>query len=346
LFATITKAAGVLEFPDKHRSCFKSVHFTILDLKPAILAKAVLIFELLEEHNAIGREEKPDVGQKYLVLVTLAYVYLCQVYPPSVDEKVQSVLARLINRLEDGTQAVLKWLYLPSPTRAAVLRVLRQWHGPAGSLHRSKETRNVIRQFGRSVGMPRFGGSDRDTEFFDQFVIIPPPKQSPMPIDSELQALLDSTPASLDSSARKKVEDHLDRNWKTNVTLIDMDYEAQMNEEEPKPEEPHSVPILDFDPCETIDQMFPTQVSSTGIIDRLSKSFYIISRCLEALVSRSRVTLEVVYGEMTDFMERLRYDCLEDRSTFPKQFDRIHLSNIPYVKLDGLPRLHPHTALK
>jgi hypothetical protein len=49
--------------------------------------------------------------------------------------------------------------------------------------------------------------------------------------------------------------------------------------------------------------------------------------------------IEAMVGEITDIMERLRWDCLESRSPapgakidpakFPRKYDRIHMSNIP-----------------
>lgn len=54
-----------------------------------------------------------------------------------------------------------------------------------------------------------------------------------------------------------------------------------------------------------------------------------------------KLTIEALVGEMTDVMERIRYDALDHRSLaprnkkdsdprkFPKTFDRIHMSNIP-----------------
>lgn len=48
--------------------------------------------------------------------------------------------------------------------------------------------------------------------------------------------------------------------------------------------------------------------------------------------------VEVLVGEMTDVMERMRWNCLEERSkpaggidpsNFPRTYDRIHMSNIP-----------------
>lgn len=79
--------------------------------------------------------------------------------------------------------------------------------------------------------------------------------------------------------------------------------------------------------------------AGNGIIDSIAKVFDMLS--MSAVSLTGRLQIEMVAGEMTDFLDRLKYDCLDHRShkphdkdsldprSFPRRYDRIHMSNIP-----------------
>lgn len=72
-----------------------------------------------------------------------------------------------------------------------------------------------------------------------------------------------------------------------------------------------------------------------GIIDMMATYFFIDATTLHSIRSMSKLRVEMIAGEMTDTMERLRYGYLNDRVgrgssvSFPRRFDRIHTSNVP-----------------
>lgn len=72
-----------------------------------------------------------------------------------------------------------------------------------------------------------------------------------------------------------------------------------------------------------------------GIVEIMGSYFYVVGHALMHLRRASQLRLELIVGEMTDIMERLRYGCLDDRActgssvSFPRTLDRTHMSNIP-----------------
>ena len=75
-----------------------------------------------------------------------------------------------------------------------------------------------------------------------------------------------------------------------------------------------------------------------SLFDYACAFFRPVARALRSL--QSRMTVELLCGEMSDVMERLRYDVLEQRqdldtqspsdaTSMPVLYHRIHMSNIP-----------------
>lgn len=76
-----------------------------------------------------------------------------------------------------------------------------------------------------------------------------------------------------------------------------------------------------------------------AVIKAMGTYFDAISAIM--IMYTGRLHIEIIHGEMTDFMEHLRHDALEHRfvgptqehavdpRTLPKTYDFIHLSNIP-----------------
>lgn len=67
-----------------------------------------------------------------------------------------------------------------------------------------------------------------------------------------------------------------------------------------------------------------------GIIDMMALYFLEVGSSMDFIQSCSELRVELIAGEMTDTMEKIRYDCLDDRAgrgfavSLPERFDRIH----------------------
>jgi hypothetical protein len=248
----------------------------------------------------------------------------------------------LIKKFEKPSGAIFSWLYIAPSSRDGIVKCLKQWMGPIETRYPNVELRETVSENRMRGGMQgpmhekTLPGCQDDRRFFRDFTFIPPPKQFTEPL---LKELIEAHKAGK-GTAIVNLEEYLSSNWKTNVTVIDVDWEAR------REKEPHCEDLvnLDFDPLEVTEYLqwqIPPSNKKTGqrVMDRLCDFFAMLATSLSILTDKSSMTMEFLVGEMTDTMERLRYDCLEYRSEhvqdgltpskFPKLFDRIHLSNIP-----------------
>lgn len=168
--------------------------------------------------------------------------------------------------------------------------------------------------------------------------------------EPELATLYRACQSSASPPKRKQLEDYLDAKWSVNVTLLASDHEATMNEDlediaryyasgcEPWSMHDESVAHLgEFDPSKILESFM--RGAPYTVLKGMGMFFDGAAATVVSLVDALRV--ELVLGEMTDFMGRVRFDALEYRScaptsdrdldprTFPKTYDLIHLSNIP-----------------
>lgn len=336
----------------------KTLHFSLVDIKPAALAKFVLIFHMLIRYATMkgmktqGHED---------VLVVVAYLYTCQVIPPFVLEKLYQHLDLLILLLQDDQDfahhEVLPFVYIPPDTRRAILKVFKQWRHPVSSHYAVSRIRPIIRQnvkMTRSRTMAAFGPEDsvskKDRKDFDAWGCLFADMDFFQRREPELVTLYQACQSSASPPKRKELEDYLDAKWSVNVTFLDSDHEATMSEDlediaryyasgcELWSVHDESVAHLgEFDPSKTLEAFM--RGAPYTVLKGMGMFFDGVAVTMVSFLEALRV--ELVLGEMTDFMDRVRFDALEYRScaptsdrdvdprTFPKTYDLIHLSNIP-----------------
>lgn len=349
-------------------SFLRSVHLTIVDFKPAIFARNLVMFDLFAQYNAL---RKQGAGNKALdeIACAMAYVFIAFAYPPFVHDAVQNSLRRLIGAIEAG-QEVFSWVYLPQTSQAPILHYLKQWQGPALRAHTDNRTpRHISRDrlefvnqqvhqllmslgpwpLADAVDIPV--GCEDDAVLVKKINVLAPPGGGG---DPELTKLLEAVKASPEQSATDSLDDYISNHWKTNVTLIDLDWEQQLREDGSAHADRYGVYSTSiFDPIQVASAMTGTDHSlkekKAGVISRLSDWFSKIAEDIQVLIDASDLTIEVICEEVAAVMEKLQYDCYDyrlrkppadnsdtpapkctpDPTKFPKQFDRIHMSNIP-----------------
>jgi Domain of unknown function (DUF4470) len=325
----------------------KSLHFTILDLKPAALARTVIILDMLQRYGFMKLLKTPGCDD---ALVVIAYLYSCTVIPPFVNDKLQEHITHLLPVLETDDEPVSNWLFIPSKARRQIAYVLKQWQQPMEGVYRPSNIRSVVRMkldLGeaqrRSIGFTpdrrHVKGFESDQKVFDELTVLLPLKDFADRREPELSPLM-ATYQSRQKNAAQLLSDYINETWKTNATLIDMDYEKTRQPDWSGPPElapdESKAPPLDVDPLEVMGSLPHMPESLPGAISRIGDFFSVVA--LGTVKAVETMKVEVVIGEMADVMERIRYDCLESRATptggidpanFPRIYDRIHMSNIP-----------------
>ncbi|KUI63016.1 TPR repeat-containing protein associated with Hsp90 [Cytospora mali] len=281
---------------------FNRIHFTALDLKPAALARMVIIFDMLSRYSVMK------------ILKTKGHDALIE----HIDQ--------LLEAFEADNEDPFPYLYLPPNSLHQVVRVLKQWREPLSSYYAVSRARAFVRdkvKFNRQQKEMYFGPtptvqSTKDRKEFDALGVILADKDfihRREPRLGELYAAYESS----GSAQMKGLEDYLDGAWKVNVTLLDADQEATRD--------------ANLWRWETIYQRHGfCNRKDGGVIQGVT---------LGLVMLNEKLTIEAVVGEVADVMERIRYDSLDHRSLppkgekgidprkFPKTFDRIHMSNVP-----------------
>lgn len=338
------------------RKAYKSIHFTLLDIKAPALARTLIMFELLMEYCILkARDPSEDTGN--MVLLAMSYIYAGQILPPLVYEKLQEIIERLIMGLKEDTEEPLfPWLFVESSSKTQILRHLRHWQQPPTGKFRTENVRKAVVEniqslrerhtmmFGEDSSRPDdMPGTTQDSDLFDEFAFIPPPKRYMAKFEPELLKILSRHLDETDGAA-DALQQYLDENWKSNITAFDMDWDATRHIPVGT-KATRDIATLNSNPFHLAkDITMPMgghhMFDKDNLIEVLNGVFSFLGRASIELQYAGHMTMEIIVTEMSDFMERLRYDALPHRklgasgkglnpSSFPRTFDRIHLSNIP-----------------
>ncbi|KAI0010631.1 hypothetical protein F4779DRAFT_577027 [Xylariaceae sp. FL0662B] len=333
MFQTILRFASNKNNP-------QSLHFTILDLKPAVLARDLIFFTLLQE--AISDQESSDLS-----LLTLSYLFCTQLIPRFVWRKLQKTISKLVPVLEKQQQP-LDWAYLAVSQMGMVIKVLKSWQSGPATAYKTDLLRKLVAhqiavayppEMSGFSGAPwnHFPSYRDDHQFFDDFTVMLPPAAALSKFVPELSTLVTEL-RSGDRTARKRISDHLDKSWKVNVTLIDVEWEAQKANTVNRFAEP---PDMGYDPFEIVKMVAKlplrkgTSDGELSVIKRMQDYFRKVGLSISSL--QGRLTVEMIIGDMAEVLERARYGLLdrtnveEDTTSkeWPQQYHIIHMSNIP-----------------
>ncbi|KAI3391944.1 hypothetical protein diail_6590 [Diaporthe ilicicola] len=337
----------------------KELHFTLVDLKPAALARILILLTLLSRLPPLENLSSPALQEATWAIV---YLYIGHVVPPFAQEALSRTVSELIRGLEknNAKNAQLRWVVMPESTRVQVLEHLRNWSRPLDDLYRPENMREMVKVSDRRVNMTRMmlgavGGwptpssCEEDEAVFKEFTIIPPPASSIRLREPEIGRLLDLTKSPRGNAQQRArhsaaVDEYVNQHWKTNPTLIDLVWEARKdrNSDPGHPSQPEwqRLTPLEGEPISLLQRILsdadPLGIhGQKGVVELMGTYFAIVGTSLLYIQHRSRLRVEMIAGEMTDIMERLRYGCLDDRAgsgspqSFPKTFDRVHMSNVP-----------------
>ena len=341
---------GIQEMMRKKRLC-KDLHITLVDINAAAIARTLILLDMVVVYSVLRAKNTPGIEDAPAIM---AYLYATQVVPAIVNQKLQMHIEALLGNLENGDEPLYDWLYLPTATRKAVTQVLRRWQNPpqdccysprlirrtvSSKIKRERIKTSVM--YGHSRRMEAEPGFELDRESFDDLGVVLPSKSFAERRDEPLVALMEEYRKGF-KAAKQKLAAHIDENWVTNLTLIDFDYsEARNNANDPlypMVDDEAKVPSIESDPTE-LARMLPAIAGGEGVLGIVGDFFASTALIILQLGTQNRLMIEAMVGEMTDIMERLRWDCLESRPSsadakivpakFPRQYDRIHMSNIP-----------------
>ncbi|KAK0732026.1 hypothetical protein B0H67DRAFT_631840 [Lasiosphaeris hirsuta] len=325
----------------------RDIHITLLDLKPAAIARTLIFFDLMAMYGKLGGNKDP---KEVDLPVIMAYLYAGHVIPAAVNDMLQSRIGVLLDVLETNKK-IFDWFFVPSSTRKEIAYVLRQWKNPPkANWYSTPVIRRTVRQrlaVGKWNSPIPFIEDDtppgfrNDRKSFDELPILLPSKSFAKKHDTPLVALMEQYRAG-SKNASKRLADHVDESWVTNLTLIDFDHAEALHrngEDEllgwTRMRDDDMVPSIESDPSAVVAGSLP-QASKGGVLEAIGLFFKCAASPLTVLPQRLKI--EALVGEMTDTVDRLRWGLLESRSQpsggidpskFLQKYDRIYMSNIP-----------------
>lgn len=140
-------------------------------------------------------------------------------------------------------------------------------------------------------------------------------------------------------TARDRISDHINTTWKSNMTLVDLEWENDRHDYKHTP----GLGFTPFDVVDLLEQALedirgPRSQHGGTIIGHAELFFLRLVKSISAL--RHRMVVEMCLGEMADVMKCMRYHQFEyRRDSFkggqlssikcPDKYHVIHMSNIP-----------------
>ena len=358
-------ATFVLIFRDRMQGKLKgrSFHFTLVDIKPAVTARDLVVFLLLDDLSKIART---STSKRFLLLSCLYYTYLSPFMPGRLAAILQARIQRVIDILEDK-QPPPGYLDIPHIHRPEVLRVLKQWqHDASARLPVSKLRQEIVWQrhserikLGLRVGpMPdTLPDWKLEEQFYEQTGVLTMPEPYDVVYGDEIRSAFQA------SSTRKieqkaAVTEKVEADWASNVTMIDLDWVEALRSLDGKDIDVAHNPWQFGDALRDLIPMEP----GMRLFDLVTMWFAHVADCFNQL--KGDMKLEVCLGNITTVLEQIRCGVIGRRQRsyahcdpdatisegeeYPRVYDRIHLSNIPdYIGgtlasfLYALPLTHP-----
>lgn len=92
--------------------------------------------------------------------------------------------------------------------------------------------------------------------------------------------------------------------------------------------------VMAMDPYDLMDTLYV----ESGLEDPTNKStlYHFVAHFFEQVASaicslRGRFVVEIIHGEISSIMEKIRYDALDQELVYPTRYNTVHMSNIPLV---------------
>jgi hypothetical protein len=226
VFSTLTH---ILNDQVKGKLKARSFHFALVDIKPAVIARDLVLFLLLDDLSKARSKES-------LLLPCLYYTYLSSIIPVRLAAILQARIQRVIDILEDK-QPPPAYLDIPHIHRPEVLRVLKQWqHDASARLPVSKMRQETVSQrrsermkwdlhHSSSMGpMPDVAPEWKlEQQFYEQTGVLTMPKPYDAVYGEEIRSAFEAS-STRRIERKDAVVEKVEADWASNVTMIDLDW--------------------------------------------------------------------------------------------------------------------------
>ena len=332
LYATIVSAA---RYEKGSSSPITTYHFTINDVMPPTFARNLIILLLLED---LANSKNPI--QEHLVLATIFYVYCAQIMPDFIYDHLQHTISRLLEILA-GRHKLPHYIYVGHCDRKSICKCLRLW-STQGQTYRAAaiakrvvkmetEMRQQAQAYGVKSAKQNPQGCEKEVALNHNTAMLFPPEALMKDRSTQWWQYMEHCKRT-GQVPTKSLEQQIESNWKTNVTIIDIEGLTERDDKDPTPD-------VGFNPWQLPDQLYNSTAkhqpdNPTCLYDYVSPFFLETASAMKRL--RHKLTIEVVSGDLYTALDMIRHSCLESRknnqanekdaSNFPSLYGRIHMS--------------------
>lgn len=321
LYATLISIASHERSTAKH----SKYHITINDINPHPIARLLVFLKIFAEMA----KAKPE--EEVMFLTTLYYLFASAAMPPCIFDIVDTTIRNIITMLDEGA-TVIAGLDVRS-CRSSVVKVLKSWRNDAPTYF---PISLIFNEHIKSQNLPDaitledwkahpLKGEQEHTFFHKTGAILAP--HLVLNEEKEIVHLLKEM-----GTFAVAMRSYLAQKWKPNVTIFDLDW-LKVN--------PSRFSInLAFDPFVLADKFYSKISRNQGRVVLLEGPLrtlqlydYIVPFFRNASKAWSqfngKLAIEVLMGDVIDVFEDFQHGILESRpDNYPKQFDRIHMTNI------------------
>ncbi len=329
LYATLIETAR-LETVDS-RPPKRKYHVTINDLKAPALARDLVMFYLLDDLAKMI----PSGGELETEHCTVIfYLFTASILPPFAARRIQHTIKRVEKAL-GSDEDLLPWIHINHDSRDAILNSLRYWQKDLKSIYTvgkmvtlSTDYFNAaVAKFVHQMGQAKHSeGCETEIKNFRTTGALWPPASVVKAHEPLLQ---------IDRKGMvgwKNGKEYVCQHWEVNVTLTDEAWTESRRWD-------WVYGVIGFDPFENMEALYeftelPLPRNRTSLYEFVAPFFQRVAQSLQKL--RNRLTVEMLLGEVSGNLDMLRHQLLDRDQCFPHSYDRIHLSNIPYVLPRGI----------
>ncbi|KXS97941.1 hypothetical protein AC578_3388 [Pseudocercospora eumusae] len=362
-------SGGKIQRLSKVSGIGKLYHFTLVDIKPAAIARDLVIFLLLNE--IADYEGDMESVIKHKLLPCLYYTYLAPVMPRGVFDVLQKRIKTMVEMLE-GSRDLPNFLEVPMMYRPQIIRILKQWQSEASEEYPPARMRSCavigrrraemqlqvhgiqygLQYGGGPISSPVPRGCAKEKKFYEATGLLPLTSAKYKLYRPELRACIEgydaaAGPRSMSEAAAKAIKIG-NETWATNVTMVDLDWQRNKPVEEPMLD--CGDDIFFFANMLVYSSIAPPRPG--GLYDYVEMWFTLVASAFGEL--KHRLKIEACVGDITAVLEQVRYGVVghremaekpdtaatsqhsvtagsasKDLSEYPQAYDRIHLSNIP-----------------
>ncbi|KAF2418776.1 hypothetical protein EJ08DRAFT_739021 [Tothia fuscella] len=264
-------------------------HFTIVDHKPEVIARDLLVLVLLGELSEILSEKSATSERAVLITTTLFFVYNAQIMPSFAFAYLQETITKTILGLQAGAPS-FPWLDVRND-QAVLIGVLRTWQ-------------NLI-----NYDIPK--GCETEIKLFWETALLPPPAVTPSKHGPQLANLLNKASLDCRKSGKpskvviKQINKHIKDHWHTNVSSIDI----------------HANKFFSQHPGSTHCWIAPFFIGTARALQQLKRRVII-----EAIVGEVTQIVDQITNRIGCRSAQSQGGATRD---YPHVYQVVHLSNVP-----------------